>query len=475
MNRVATIGLTILTALAGTPASAQDQAALARKFIGDAQGWLNAPGLPLIDDEPVAFVQVTEAANAAEVRRQIGDKRIFNSVAADNTLRKVLNDASVDSVRLVATNLAALQKPPGNTPLRLCDGSFSYCRAVTTSAWRGQEGGREFTATLSADGAAPAGQALLVEGKSGFIGQVALSEGTFTLRSIAPSILAVTSRKTTDTDRDPNDVDPTALRRAALNSAALADAQDPLEQDTSQCANPAQSVQVDVVVGITLRAARQALDVNSLDVRHLLTFSESLANQSLKVSQINGTLHVADVVDVDYQESGNFQNDVAALLAKDKSLKALLSARSQRRADIAILVVDHADDRTCGQAAGIRVDSAQAFAVVNWKCLTDRFSFAHEVGHLVGAWHDPVTLERQLGAGEHARPAYAQGYVAPGPRPFVTIMGYPNACPEKCGRMWFWANPELLYGGRAVGTPNKNFDACIWRRRLTTVAAFDGR
>lgn len=476
MKRTATIALAILAALGGSSANAQDQAALASKFISDAQRWLNATGRPLIDDdEPLAFFQVTEAANAAEVQRQIGDKRIFNSVAADNALAAVLNDTGVDSVRLVATNLALLRGQLEGE-LSLCEGDYSYCRTITTYASRATDGGLEFAATLSADATEPPGQALFVEGKSGIIGQVALTEGAFTLRTIESNIVAITSRKADDTerrDRDPDDVDLGAPNRGA--AGALDDVQDPLEQDTSECTNPAETVEIDIVVGVTRRATQQALDTKSLDVRHLLTFSEALANQSLQVSKINGALRISDVVDVDYRESGSFPKDIGALLAKDATLSGLLTARSRRRADIAILVVDDADERKCGQAAGIRVDSAQAFAVVNWKCLTDRFSFAHEIGHLMGAWHDPATLESQLGAGNHARPPYAHGYVAPGPRPFVTIMGYPSACSERCGRMWYWANPDLSYGGRAVGTRNKNFDACIWRRRLSTVAAFDGR
>jgi hypothetical protein len=337
-----------------------------------------------------------------------------------------------------------------------------------------KDGARELIGRFTADATEQSGQAVLVEGKSGVIGQVSIGQGTFNLRTIAPAVFAVTSSELGAGDRRPDDV---------LIEEAPPEPQSPLhdvgpghaaraqnEENTQQCTNPREKIGIDVVVGITPQATQSAL-AKSLDVRHLLMFSEALANISLENSKINGHLKTVGAVDVSYTEGSSYTHDVRSLLNANASLRPLLRERTNKRADVTILVVHNDDERYCGLAAGARVDSAHSFAVVNWKCLTDRFSFAHEIGHLIGAWHDPATLVRQ---GAQASPAYAQGYITTGQKPVATIMGYPESCPVPCGRIWFWANPETTFSGQTMGTHDRNFDACVWRRRLPVVAGFNG-
>jgi len=60
--------------------------------------------------------------------------------------------------------------------------------------------------------------------------------------------------------------------------------------------------------------------------------------------------------------------------------------RDKAGADLAALIVDQAD--YCGLADAIMADASTAFAVIYHDCATGYYSFAHELGHLMGARHD---------------------------------------------------------------------------------------
>ncbi len=480
MNQTRRVLTGVVALLAASAANSQQSPEVARKFVADAKAWMNAPGKALMNDpsKPVAFVHFTADALASDVLRELGAVQVFNDRVAERALRRVLSDKNIRSISLVETNLAMMDKMEADRSIKLCDEeTFSYCRAFETSGWRSGSGARELTGVLVDGEKEQEGQALLVARGKDVVGQVLTNDSTFTLRSIAPSVLAITTSQLGPQDRDPDDVSrppPPPAEPNPLNDTGGPAAAGAIDEVAGECSNPAKPVQVDLSVGITRRAAAEALN-KQLDVRLLLEFSASLANTSLRLSKINGTLNVADTVDVSYVESGDFETDVNALLRADRRLVPLLSSRTSHHADVTVLIIDDPNAYKCGQAAGIRVDSGRSFAVVNWQCLTDRFSFVHEVGHLIGAWHDPKTLETQLRPGEKVQPAYAHGYITTGLQPVTTIMGYPNACPQPCGRSWYWANPELSYRGQVLGTRDVNFDACVWRKRLPVVAAFDGR
>jgi peptidyl-Asp metalloendopeptidase len=139
--------------------------------------------------------------------------------------------------------------------------------------------------------------------------------------------------------------------------------------------------------------------------------------------------------------------------------------RTTYKADLAVLIINNGS--YCGLASAILADANSAFAAVYWDCATGYFSFAHEIGHLQGARHDP-------GADASDNPyIYGHGYVnkAAGWR---TIMAYNDpTCPGgSCTRIQHWSNPDVAYSGAATGTESHNFNALVLTRTRGIIAGF---
>jgi hypothetical protein len=132
-----TLAIVALSVVPLERACAQDQQGAARKFVADAQKWLNAPFQPLLNsDKPVAFVHFTEDVSAQALRQEIRGKALFRDKAIDKVLYEIISDANVRSVSLVGANMAAMEKPPANATLKFCEEAFPYCRAMQTSGWQ---------------------------------------------------------------------------------------------------------------------------------------------------------------------------------------------------------------------------------------------------------------------------------------------------------------------------------------------------
>jgi hypothetical protein len=113
-------------------------------------------------------------------------------------------------------------------------------------------------------------------------------------------------------------------------------------------------------------------------------------------------------------------------------------------ADEVVLIVT--DTAYCGIAYLMNYVSSgfasSAFAVVSRTCATGYYSFAHELGHNMGAHHDRANASGQ-GAFD-----YSYGYQAPD-EAFRTVMAY--NCAGGCPRVNYWSNPDVWYGGQPMG------------------------
>lgn len=166
-------------------------------------------------------------------------------------------------------------------------------------------------------------------------------------------------------------------------------------------------------------------------------------------------------------------------LASDPGVAA---ARNARGADIVVLLVEHTD--FSGRAympnsVGIE-NAAYAFAVVTRSYGLNYYTFAHEVGHLMGLDHGGSGP----GAGAYAWGQGHIGYVdsaAGYPEGFVTVMANIGLCggSPPCHFVPYFSNPELTdpappVRGRALGISNVADSARALRDVASTVEMYRG-
>jgi peptidyl-Asp metalloendopeptidase len=180
---------------------------------------------------------------------------------------------------------------------------------------------------------------------------------------------------------------------------------------------------ISVLVAYTPAVQNKVADVPSLVQ---LAFNE--ANQSYKNSNIHINLvpALADPVLVSYTETGS--QDTA--LREFINMADVRRLRESNKANVAVLFVD--DGEACGVARRILATRDSAFVVVYYNCATGYYSFAHEIGHLQGARHNPEEDKSALPF------PYGHGFMDL-KRKRRTIMSYD--CAAGCKRELQWARP----------------------------------
>ncbi len=223
--------------------------------------------------------------------------------------------------------------------------------------------------------------------------------------------------------------------------------------DTCGSDNPS-DIDVMVAYTATARAAAGGNDAMQAEV-YLAT---ELTNQSYINSNITQRLRLVHLVEVAYTESGVSNTDKVRMQnPSDGQLDNLLPLRNAHAADLVALIVNNLD--YCGEAFDILnpVSNAfenKAYTVVEQGCSAGNLSFAHELGHLMGARHNWAND----GANNAPYP-YNHGYFNIAPTPmgtpsWRTIMSYKDAsCPASgCARIPYWSNPTIRYP-TATGDP----------------------
>ena len=185
-------------------------------------------------------------------------------------------------------------------------------------------------------------------------------------------------------------------------------------------------------------------------------------NQSFDNSVVNFDVELVHTVETTYTNGTTIQGyktDVIRFYVDgDGFMDNVHDLRDEYSADVCVLIVDNPS--ACGIAAAIKSCDGATFCLVQWDCAVSNYSFAHEIGHLIGARHneqaDPSTTPFAYGHGYR--------YDAGGWR---TIMSYNNAgC---CTRIPYWSNPNVNYGGIAMGTVNTNDNARVLNGNIENV------
>ena len=185
-------------------------------------------------------------------------------------------------------------------------------------------------------------------------------------------------------------------------------------------------------------------------------------NQGYINSGVNTRIKLVHSYQTNYTESADMTIDRDRFrITNDGQMDEVHGLRDQYGADVAILMTKSGN--YCGIAAAIGATADTAFAVVGQNCATGYYSFAHEIGHLQTARHNPE-------ADPSTTPyTYGHGYFYE-PAKWRTIMSY--ACPAGCTRLNYWSNPNVLYGGVAMGTAATHDNTRVLNATACTVANF---
>ena len=179
-----------------------------------------------------------------------------------------------------------------------------------------------------------------------------------------------------------------------------------------------------------------------------ITQAVSDANRSYKKSNVAQRLRLAHLDRTAYEET----DDLHTALSAFPTLSGVIETRSTYDADIVVMFTKPVPKNgMCGIARQMTKPPSssfcsEAFAVVPVNCATSKHSFAHELGHVMGANHNimlntdgtPIKIANTF---EHSH-----GFVSPTNR-WRTIMSYPTAScvPPSCKRIPYWSNPSVSY------------------------------
>lgn len=210
-------------------------------------------------------------------------------------------------------------------------------------------------------------------------------------------------------------------------------------------------VNIDVLVAYTPSARGAVADI---DATIQLAVAET--NQSYVNSGINIRLNLVDSFQITYTEAGKSFDTILTDFVSNTDVN---NRRNSVGADIAALIINQSD--YCGMADAIMANESTAFAIIHYSCATGYYSFAHELGHLMGARHNETA---------DPTPGYCHGYQYTGTPSWRTIMAYD--CPGGCPRLQYWSNPNVNYNGIPMGTAATNDNARCLNENASTVAGF---
>jgi hypothetical protein len=246
----------------------------------------------------------------------------------------------------------------------------------------------------------------------------------------------------------------TAARQAVAEAASKALGGKTAQKGKAQPTD----VTIDVIVAYTKKAASNYSDVK----RELVDLSIEEANESFRQSGIGQVkLRLVHAYQTDYVEEGVHFDHVWRFADKgDGYMDEIHALRDQFKADVGILIVD--DPNGCGLATRVFADADEAFAVVHHDCAALTYSVAHEIGHLIGARHEPAIDKMTTPF------PYGHGFV--NGTKWRDIMSYRESC-GGCPRLPVWSSPVLKVRGETAGTPEQD-NARVISEQAARVAAF---
>jgi hypothetical protein len=223
---------------------------------------------------------------------------------------------------------------------------------------------------------------------------------------------------------------------------------------------------IDVMVLYTQKAINADLSYN---IAQQICDAIAQVNESFIDSGVTARVRLVHRGRINFIESGDPMTDAQHLMEKTFGSKSAHTNRSKYGADLVSLWIGDEGVDMCGASYAIIQPGGSgsarlAFSVVRRNCATDKLTFAHELGHLMGAYHD------RFNAGASTDPNHNYGYILPD-KNWKTIMAVDRMdCPlvssnnhegtvttiHSCVRLKVWSNlAKTSSAGDAMGRPDE--------------------
>lgn len=200
--------------------------------------------------------------------------------------------------------------------------------------------------------------------------------------------------------------------------------------------------------------------------RAVLQINESYVN-----SHINHWVELVRTVKWNFTESGCFQEDLTTF----QQSAYIDTLRNRYHADVAALLITNT--QFCGLAVpeNAVATASTAYCAVQYKCMVQNYSLAHQIGHLYGCQHNRYELDTLP-----TKPfPYANGYHwnYSDCANFRTIMALDddeNCYGQQdydCTIIPYWSNPDVSYLGVPTGTALAN-NARVLNEQAALLANF---
>lgn len=400
----------------------------------------------------VAATSDTHAAN-----QSLFTSMKSTAAGTDQVYRSLVNDRATLSTMLV--HVDARQISEESEVLLLGDSGtaykqYSYRNPDGTTVWYGNFGKRfgvveklreKMTGEIADD---PLNSVMIVRNGNKLAGTIRINGALYNLQSL-PSGGHVITRM--DESKLPDESHP--VLADSVDAAIASNA----KKTVAVQATAAALSTVRVMIVYTAAAAAEAGDTQA---KANLAIAES--NQGFVNSNVSMRFELAgSYIASNYTYDGALNTDRVRLASgNDGYMDNFHPKRNEITADISVLIAKPTSGG-CG-VAPMKVSESGAYAAVNVGCMTGNYTFAHEIGHLIGTAHDKEASTNPFFD-------YGHGYysVSGGWR---TVMAYATGC--VCPRINFWSNPNKTYNGRVMGTAAVANNARLLNERAAIVAAF---
>jgi hypothetical protein len=199
----------------------------------------------------------------------------------------------------------------------------------------------------------------------------------------------------------------------------------------------------------------------SSQTRAAIDLAIAETNQAFRNTGVNTSFRLVHAREISYSESGNSSTDLNRLQdTRDGYMDDVHALRNQYAADFVLLIVERMTD--AGGRGWVTYNSGYtypdyAFSIVSRRSSSNGRTFAHELGHNMGAQHDWY-----VSAGDTGAFSYSYGYTSLAGR-FLDIMSYYDLCTAQrisCTQLNQYSNPRLSQGGYRTGVPAGTNTSC---------------